>query len=482
MYSHRCEECGGYHYENLADEDDTWNDIYEQIAADILSNKDYKINADLQQKTAEKLVSAVNKGFENVGINADRSILAKKLLENVYVFSAAKSATQMKYYRDMMLGEDGAILSKESYIKKIADTGEIFNKTYLSAEYENAYYSTIMADQWNRYADDEILEYSTAGDSHVRASHKLLDKYTAQKSAAFWKTNYPPNGWGCRCTVVPGKIREVSEKQSDRYYAGRSMLREENRDTPFYNNVGISAQIFDEKTHPYFKILNKSELSEIKENINNNNPKFTPKNIDAYEKQAGVTIDKSIFSFLKKETPLVIDYKPKKQYEAYYSPKDNHVFVNNGVRIKDAGSFKNYNEWFKKAVVYHEYGHAIDAQTGMRTSKTITKLMADYRDKYKDDFGKIDDRLKVFQKYAFRNKNYELLEKVIAVRDTVMSLNTRYGMGHTKEYFSNPGKKEAEFIAHSFENKFIGNNVFKKVMPELYNDTIKALDEFLMKE
>lgn len=269
MYSHRCEECGGYHYENLADEDDTWTDIYEQIAADILSNKDYKINADLQQKTAEKLVSAVNKGFENVGINADRSILAKKLLENVYVFSAAKSATQMKYYRDMMLGEDGAILGKDSFVKKIADTGEIFNKTYLSAEYENAYYSTIMADQWSRYADDEILEYSTAGDSHVRASHKLLDKYTAPKSAAFWKTNYPPNGWGCRCTAIPGKTKNVSERQKERWDAGINSVKIENEKTPFYSNVGLSAQIFDEKKHPYFKIFSKPELEEVKKEADN---------------------------------------------------------------------------------------------------------------------------------------------------------------------------------------------------------------------
>lgn len=264
LYSTRCEDCGGYHYENLADEEDSWNDIYEQIAADILAGKDYKINKDLQQKTAEKLISAVKKGFSNDDILSDKSILAKKLLENVYVFSAAKSATQMKYYRDMMLGEDGAILSKDSYIKKIADTGEIFNKNYLSAEYENAYYSTIMADQWSRFADDEVLEYSTAGDSHVRASHKLLDKYTAPKNDPFWKTNYPPNGWGCRCAVIPGKQRNVSERQQERFDAGKNSLKIENEKTPFYNNVGLSAQIFDEKNHPYFKIFSRPELEDVK--------------------------------------------------------------------------------------------------------------------------------------------------------------------------------------------------------------------------
>ncbi len=270
LYAQRCEHCGGYHVNDLADDDfDGWDDIYEKIAADILNNKNYKVNKELQNKTAEKLTSAVNKGLSAGDIEADRSILAKKLLENIYVFSAAKSATQMKYYRDMMLGEDGAILGKESFVKKIADTGEIFNKRYLEAEYENAYYSTIMADQWNRYADDEILEYSTAGDSHVRASHKLLDKYTAPKADPFWKTNYPPNGWGCRCVVVPGKIKNVSERQQERWDAGINSVKIENEKTPFYTNVGLSSQIFDEKNHPYFKIFSKPELEEVKKEADN---------------------------------------------------------------------------------------------------------------------------------------------------------------------------------------------------------------------
>lgn len=268
LYATHCEDCGG-HLPDLADDNDNWDDIYQQIVADILSNKDYKINKDLQTKTAEKLISAVNKGLSFGEISTENNSLAKKLLENIYVFSAAKSATQMKYYRDMMLGEDGNILNKASYIKKIADTGEIFNRQYLEVEYENAYYSTIMADKWSNYADDEILEYSTVGDSHVRASHKLLDKYTAPKSDPFWKTNYPPNGWNCRCSVIPGKVKDISERQQERFDAGRNSLKTENEKTPFYNNVGISAQIFEEKNHPYFKIFNKTEIEEIKKEASN---------------------------------------------------------------------------------------------------------------------------------------------------------------------------------------------------------------------
>lgn len=195
------------------------------------------------------MISAVNKGVGNSDNTPENTKqLAEKLKQNIYAFSAAKSFVQMQYYRDMMIGDDGNILGKGSYIKKIANTGEIFNKKYLDSEYENAYYSTIMADKWDRFGDDEYLQYSTVGDSNVRPSHAALDKYTAPKSAAFWVANYPPNGWNCRCTVVPGK--ENYHNRLDEKEAGNH-LKAENKDTPFYNNVGLSKVIFKDN-HPYF--------------------------------------------------------------------------------------------------------------------------------------------------------------------------------------------------------------------------------------
>ncbi len=34
-----------------------------------------------------------------------------------------------------------------------------------------------------------------------------------------------------------------------------------------------------------------------------------------------------------------------------------------------------------------------------------------------------------------------------------------------------------QFIAHAFENTYAGNEVFKKVLPELYEDMIKLIKE-----
>jgi SPP1 gp7 family putative phage head morphogenesis protein len=250
LYSQHCEDCGGFISHDLSDgSHNDWDDIYKKIAEELLKNKDIKINANLHLKTAEQLIKAVSDGFGYIDpSDDDRKKLISKLKQNIYAFSAAKSFTQMQYYRDMMIGENGNILSTASFMKKIADTGEIFNKIQLTTESENAHYSAIMADKWDRFAEDDYLQYSTVGDSRVRPSHAVLDKHTAPKSDGFWKSNYPPNGWSCRCTVIPGK--ENHQNRLNRQEAGKQ-LKEENKDTPFYNNVGLSKVIFKDN-HPYF--------------------------------------------------------------------------------------------------------------------------------------------------------------------------------------------------------------------------------------
>lgn len=55
-------------------------------------------------------------------------------------------------------------------------------------------------------AIDAILwgyTYVTVGDDRVRDEHAELDGVTLPKDDPFWLRNYPPNGWNCRCSVIP---------------------------------------------------------------------------------------------------------------------------------------------------------------------------------------------------------------------------------------------------------------------------------------
>ena len=104
------------------------------------------------------------------------------------------------------------------------------------------------------------------GDDHVRDEHRVLDGVIRPLKDDFWKTHYPPNGWGCRCTVL----------QTD----------DEPKDLPdsipknakgFNQNVGQTGKLFGDD-HPYFanmeaatkdRIFQKAELTRAKDNRDN---------------------------------------------------------------------------------------------------------------------------------------------------------------------------------------------------------------------
>jgi hypothetical protein len=173
-----------------------------------------------------------------------------------------------------------------------------------------------------------------------------------------------------------------------------------------------------------------------------------------------ITIDKSIFGLL--ESP--VNFSMRKG-PAYYSPSEKAVYIKPIKRFKDSKDMA-------ERVVYHEFGHAIDDQKQYYKSDAIKDMMKKYRDQHftrKIDFSSIDTEL---IKETRSTTDNDIREKILSLRDTIMSLNTNYGAGHTRSYFNRPYMKEKEFIAHMFENKFMGNDIFEKYMPELYKDMV----------
>ena len=53
-------------------------------------------------------------------------------------------------------------------------------------------------------ADNVVgYEYSTVGDNRVRSAHSAMDGKVYAKDDPIWNTWMPPNGYQCRCTVIP---------------------------------------------------------------------------------------------------------------------------------------------------------------------------------------------------------------------------------------------------------------------------------------
>jgi len=75
--------------------------------------------------------------------------------------------------------------------------------------------SAYAAGRWERFQRTKrtrpYLIYMTVGDEFVRTQHKAWHLHVYHIDDPFWKTHYPPNGWGCRCYV-----RSASKKDLDR--------------------------------------------------------------------------------------------------------------------------------------------------------------------------------------------------------------------------------------------------------------------------
>lgn len=210
------------------------------------------------------------------------------------------------------------------------------------------------------------------------------------------------------------------------------------------------------------------------------------------------------FALIDPNKPLSVEVR--KRGGAHYDPGKKLVVIGSADR-------RAKSEWFAEKILYHEYGHAIDWQRNMRYSTEVKDIMDNARKslsaremytrrvreydyttgKYKtvtrtenlskyaiisDKLSNISYKVMRMPESTFTKRGVtraDVLEALNSTADALMSLNKSYGWGHTKSYFSKPGMKEAEFIAHAFENAFGGNPVFKKYMPELYEETIKYI-------
>lgn len=252
LYSRQCEVCGGYHdlsdFEDLADK--PLDPIYEQIVRDLLKNKNTPINADLHLETAKRLSKAVKVTTEL----GTPSKLEPYLKRNIYHFSAAKSFTQMQYYRDGMVDKNGNIKSFSSFKKWVANSGEMFNEKHLKVEYDMAHSSALMAKAWDEL-DSDLVEFTTVRDRNVRPNHALLDKFTAPKSDPIWRRICPPLDWGCRCKITAGNANTKRKLTNTEAY---NIVKDDVKGTVFENNTAVSKIIFNDK-HPYFQNANGKE-------------------------------------------------------------------------------------------------------------------------------------------------------------------------------------------------------------------------------
>jgi len=164
-------------------------------------------------KTAAVLNNAVDFGIREV---PPADITIERLKESNYVFSGFKVFHELKETFPSLIDENGNRKPFEQFLNDVQTVHKKYNSQYLRAEYNFAVNSSLMAAKWEQFQKDGdryYLQYSTAGDERVRISHQMLEGITLPINSQFWDKYYPPNGWGCRCTVV--QVRKSKYPASD---------------------------------------------------------------------------------------------------------------------------------------------------------------------------------------------------------------------------------------------------------------------------
>mgnify|MGYP005993852265 CR=1 FL=1 len=137
--------------------------------------------------------------------------------------------------------------------------------------------------------------------------------------------------------------------------------------------------------------------------------------------------------------------------------KQGKIFGNN---LRGAARTKLTNEWKRKY---------FKAFYGKYLPSDEYKIYTDYL-KYK---------LKVRKQFP-KLSDDEFESYYTAMTDYIGGLTKgRVGQGHASSYMAKGVTAEMELFAHMVENKFVGNPVFKKLHPDIYKESIEALDELI---
>lgn len=201
------------------------------------------------RKLAAGIIKGYGKTITKVKYNTPDFSMLNSLSYNVGVFSIFKNHDYIKETVKLLKDQDGNLRSKEDFIKEAQKLSDKYNKRYLATEYDQAVGAARMAKKWQDIERTRDLypnlRYVAVMDERTRELHKNWHGIILPINHKFWKTHYPPNDWGCRCTV-----RRTDKAVNDK---GLNVDDIPNLPKQFNINVGQTGKVFNNE-HPYFRI------------------------------------------------------------------------------------------------------------------------------------------------------------------------------------------------------------------------------------
>jgi SPP1 gp7 family putative phage head morphogenesis protein len=240
------------------------NDIFEKTVLAVFQKKIKagQLDKSLWDYNVKELTSGLNIGFGSE-YTADKTQpdFVKNLTKNVGVAMAFKNWHNMNDMAAALVDESGEPRTFEQFREVALGLDAQYNQSWLLSEFQLATRSATMAVEWERLKETADLlpnlRYVTVGDKRVREAHKKMDGIVVPMNDPYWDLFYPPNGWGCRCTIEP---TDDDAKEPD-YTPDETQVPK-----VFRQNVGKTGEVFSED-HPYFDLKpsdKKTILGQIK--------------------------------------------------------------------------------------------------------------------------------------------------------------------------------------------------------------------------
>ena len=163
------------------------------------------IDASMWELTFRRLLRALEDVKIDFGATYQYADLARLLREDAAVYAAFKNHDEQKALAKLLVDADGKPVDWNTFKKAAKPLTEQYNREWLQTEYSQAQASAQMAVKWEGFQEAKDLypnlRYDAVMDDFTRDEHEALDGTILPIDDPFWDRNYPPNGWGCRCSV-----------------------------------------------------------------------------------------------------------------------------------------------------------------------------------------------------------------------------------------------------------------------------------------
>ncbi|WP_286882949.1 phage portal protein family protein [Sphingobacterium sp. UBA5980] len=156
-----------------------------------------------------KPTKLVNLGIQ-YGVDDPSTMTAYEM--NLFRFAGAKTLFEAQQLNELFR----QVKSFREFYDNASAMLDVHNKMWLETEYNTAVAVGEMAATYSRLMKQTdnfpYWQYKTIGDERVRHSHALLHDVVLPWNHRYWQYIMPPNGWACRCYIVPRTKAEVTDE------------------------------------------------------------------------------------------------------------------------------------------------------------------------------------------------------------------------------------------------------------------------------